>query len=314
MLPFNDPPSNQTPNDDLFKVARTKIKPNFASEDDIKKFLNNGGRIIEVPFGQSSNTPISHFQKSTKSQKEKLKNEHVAKSIFSQETPPSPPAIKPSNATKSITLSPQEVAEAIIKSRTSDKLDNTNISPKLVSKTTTEPDLNTVVVEKKDISKVIVKPPKPPKQPKQPQQPSEEAQRLFDLKTAKLQAIKNGEKTFTARCRNHGLTSFSFFGETVRCIICRTKHEKASLVRHRNKNPAKAKELFENSERLARNFMAYDKAIEAGVTTFIAECGFHGIGAFIFEKRSTHKTQGSYRCLECKKISHFIYRTSKKPA
>lgn len=349
--------SRESSKDDFSTITTTRIKPNFITEKELKKFLDGGGKIVEIPYGQRSDIQVTDFQRPTNNQKIKIKikkdreaseererialptkrSESIKHDEITRIAAPSKivkptkitepvkavePAkitehvevVEPSNTTQPTkpvvtTPSPKEVAAAILITRPGinqqrkSKLEAEILSAKTrkAKKTKTEK----APLPKPTLSKEELV---------QKEKSKQEGIRLNNLKKAKLEAIANGEETFMAVCQKHDLTTYAFYGKTARCQLCRNIQNEKSLIRCRNKNPQHLEQMNQNSERLDRNFKAYTTALQKGTTSFIAECSFHGIGAFVIEKRSKHKTKGSYRCIECKKISHFVYRLTKKPA
>ena len=323
-LDINSP----SPNDEEFNLKpKRAIKPNFVTQDDIEEFINAGGVINKLEFGKCSEFEITNFKRLTPSEKAQKKLE--AKK--SKNNPPihTPETKSSSNSTKAAssntqTKSIKEVAQAILKARNSqsqssksltvDPQNTVNNIKKTCNSETAKEGKNTPKPKytKKTNPKQLKSKaePKPPKV-KKPKTISEETIRISELRKARQKAIDNNEKTFQATCKTHGLTTYAFYGQTVRCKICRENQDAATSLKQRSKNLESKQQLIINSERLERNFASYLKAIAENKTIFIAECHFHGLSAFITEKRTINSTKGTYRCLECKKLSHFIYRKKK---
>ena len=89
-------------NDEKLATSSKSIKQNFASEEDIKAFLNSGGIITEVPFGQRCSTPLNDYTRLSISDRANTKS---TKKIESTKL-------------KSRAPTPKDVATAILKSRT----------------------------------------------------------------------------------------------------------------------------------------------------------------------------------------------------
>lgn len=268
-------------NDDYFPSINNSIKKSFISDDELEAFKKRGGSIQVVPFGQRSAKPSSDLSYLSINEKAaKRKAEH----------PPTPQPIK-ENTEKSLkktrpvkTLSPKDVAAAILKSR---------VKKTTEEKTVSTPDNNLKSNPRpKPAERTIPRPtPKPKiKKPRKPRSKNpaspDELQRLKEIQVNRSAAVAANQTSHIGRCRIHGYTEYTIFHENRRssCKICRSTRFTAN-----GRVEPDAKE----TKRLADLREAKSKAIANNETTFTAVCRVHGV--------STYMIQGSAsRCVECR--------------
>lgn len=121
---------------------------------------------------------------------------------------------------------------------------------------------------------------------------TDEQKRRSELSKLKREAFERGDKEFTATCKNHGLTTFKFVSHNeARCLECNQMRLKKRYERHTD-----AKDKTKH-ERFRMNREAMKKANDNGDRIFIGLCLTHGYTNMSIAKRKSGELD--YRCVTC---------------
>ncbi|MDF2419213.1 hypothetical protein GWP85_17115 [Acinetobacter beijerinckii] len=122
--------------------------------------------------------------------------------------------------------------------------------------------------------------------------------RFHNIEVFKV-ARDNQAKTVEALCINHGYTTYKFFNDRPRCLLCIKADQVKDLESHNRRN---------TNHRLMMDAIKDDQKKFTGV------CKTHGETSFFIIKTETSLTGANYKCCACNSERQIAYKIRKGAA
>lgn len=247
-----------------------KQKQSENLNDQVEKFLKNGGSVKEIPFGYSAfKDGIIPTDKSNTNAK---KTDNDATIEAKNE------AIRKQEEERKLADQQQMVLNREKQEKEKLKQERLIQSSQL-----------------KSINSPVDKANPPSKKTKAYKDPKETERRKL-VRERRLEAVRKNEKTFMAPCFHHGETQYAIFNNGTRCVKCRNIRKNRDQS-NKNKPP----EFIEKKKRQEANHKSMMEAIAKGEFYFMADCINCGVTRFKAKKIKKRSGGESYHlhCIQC---------------